>query len=248
MSGGRAWCLRAFATHSRQKTLYETLEVQQDAKQAEIKSQFYELSKKFHPDKNPGNEAAHEKFLKISEAYSTLSDATTRRQYDRTLSYSRPTTSGAGSSRPHGTGPRPTTFRSKLRPDDWILHRSNSGPKSKFYDYEAHQQQHYQEYQENKDMQARMASMLRRKRPEADSLQGNLMIKVVLLGTGLFLFLQSGMVKLLFMDHHEQDEAIDRDFPSLESNYIRREPTVTFSTPHFSACRNPIPGGRGSLR
>ncbi|CAG8486739.1 1719_t:CDS:1 [Ambispora gerdemannii] len=64
---------------------YETLEVAPDATQKQIKSQFYKLSKKYHPDMNLGDEKAHAQFLKINEAYSVLIDDGSRREYDRSI-------------------------------------------------------------------------------------------------------------------------------------------------------------------
>lgn len=62
--------------------LYKILEVSKDANQDEIKKSFRNLSKKFHPDLNPNNKEAEEKFKKINEAYSVLSDPEKRKQYD----------------------------------------------------------------------------------------------------------------------------------------------------------------------
>ena len=62
--------------------LYEVLGVQRTATQSEIKSAYRKLAIKYHPDKNPGDKAAEEKFKKITAAYDVLSDETKRRQYD----------------------------------------------------------------------------------------------------------------------------------------------------------------------
>ncbi|KAI8845522.1 DnaJ domain-containing protein [Chytridium lagenaria] len=218
MSSKLKLAARRYTTRA-QKTLYETLEISQQAKPGEIKSQFYELSKRYHPDKNPGDDAAHEKFLKISEAYTTLSNDVSRREYDRTLDIGR-------SSSVYG-GPRPTTFRSKIRPDDWVLYRNSAGTgaKKSFFDFESHQNQHYQEHQRNLDMMARVNSMMRKKQRDSDGMQTNLVLNVVLLGTGIFLFLQSGMVKLLFMDCDDEKQA-DEEAKSRECHYK----DISFST------------------
>ena len=73
--------------------LYEVLGISRTATQNEIKSAYRKLAVKYHPDKNPGNKEAEEKFKKISAAYDVLSDETKRRQYD---SYG--STNGTGSS------------------------------------------------------------------------------------------------------------------------------------------------------
>ena len=62
---------------------YEVLGISQTANDTEIKSAYRRLAVKFHPDKNPGDAAAEERFKEAAEAYSILSDADQRRRYDR---------------------------------------------------------------------------------------------------------------------------------------------------------------------
>lgn len=61
---------------------YEILEVKRTATAEEIKKSYRKLVKKYHPDLNPGDKVAEEKFKKISEAYETLSDETKKANYD----------------------------------------------------------------------------------------------------------------------------------------------------------------------
>jgi len=63
--------------------LYEVLEVPKTATQEEIKKSYRKLAVKYHPDTNPGNKEAEEKFKQIAAAYSVLSDESKRAQYDR---------------------------------------------------------------------------------------------------------------------------------------------------------------------
>jgi molecular chaperone DnaJ len=62
---------------------YEVLGVSQTASDAEIKSAYRRLAVQYHPDKNPGDASAEDKFKEAAEAYSVLSDAEQRRRYDR---------------------------------------------------------------------------------------------------------------------------------------------------------------------
>jgi molecular chaperone DnaJ len=62
---------------------YEVLGVSRDADDAALKKAYRTLAKKYHPDSNPGDEAAAEKFKEASEAYSVLSDPQKRQQYDQ---------------------------------------------------------------------------------------------------------------------------------------------------------------------
>jgi molecular chaperone DnaJ len=62
---------------------YEVLEVSRTASDQEIKSAYRRLAVKYHPDKNPGDSAAEDRFKEAAEAYSVLSDSEQRRQYDR---------------------------------------------------------------------------------------------------------------------------------------------------------------------
>jgi len=62
---------------------YEVLSVSRTATDQEIKSAYRRLAVKYHPDKNPNDASAEEKFKEAAEAYSVLSDAEQRRRYDR---------------------------------------------------------------------------------------------------------------------------------------------------------------------
>ena len=62
---------------------YRLLDLDKSASDRDIKRAYRTLSKKYHPDKNPGNESAHQKFVQVAEAYEALSDKTLRKIYDQ---------------------------------------------------------------------------------------------------------------------------------------------------------------------
>jgi len=84
------------------KDFYATLGVAKDADQTAIKKAYRKLARKYHPDQNPGDSSAEEKFKEIGEAYSVLSDKEQKEQYDQIRAYAggmprfRSGSSGAG--------------------------------------------------------------------------------------------------------------------------------------------------------
>ena len=62
---------------------YEILGVERSASDQEIKSSYRKLAMQYHPDRNPGNPQAEEKFKEASEAYSVLIDSEKRARYDQ---------------------------------------------------------------------------------------------------------------------------------------------------------------------
>ena len=62
---------------------YQTLGVKRDSSQKEIRKTYRTLARKYHPDVNPGDKAAEEKFKDIQEAYAVLSDPEKRKKYDQ---------------------------------------------------------------------------------------------------------------------------------------------------------------------
>src|ERR671933_2184011 len=67
---------------------YQVLGVKRDAKPEEIKKAYRRLARKYHPDVNPGDKAAEERFKLITEAHEVLSDPKKRQVYDRFGQYS----------------------------------------------------------------------------------------------------------------------------------------------------------------
>lgn len=66
-----------------EKDFYKVLGVSKDITDAELKKTYRKLARQYHPDSNPGNASAETKFKEISEAYSVLSDAEQRKEYDQ---------------------------------------------------------------------------------------------------------------------------------------------------------------------
>ena len=80
---------------------YDTLSVARGASEDEIRKAYRKLARKYHPDLNPGDKAAEDRFKNVQEAYDVLSDSKKRQMYDQVGFYS---DSGFASGPPPGSG------------------------------------------------------------------------------------------------------------------------------------------------
>src|SRR3978361_2235145 len=95
-----------------QKDYYETLGVSRDTKDDEIRKNYRKLARKYHPDLNPGDKSAEDRFKTVQEAYDVLSDDKKRAMYDQHGFYAEgmpqggpgPSGGGGGGSRPPNMG------------------------------------------------------------------------------------------------------------------------------------------------
>ncbi|MBN1662897.1 MAG: J domain-containing protein [Deltaproteobacteria bacterium] len=76
------------------KDYYEILEIPRNADEKDMKKAYRQLALKYHPDRNPGNKDAENRFKDISEAYSILIDPKKREQYDLGASFDDPGRNG----------------------------------------------------------------------------------------------------------------------------------------------------------
>lgn len=133
---------------------YDILRVSPGATQSQIKTAYYKQSFIYHPDKNPGNKAAVQRFSEVSEAYAVLGNVTLRRKYDRGI---------LGPSDLQSPG-RPFTKESTVgSPGFKQQHRAQQFSQTRgkvHFDFDAFYQAHYgEQLQREKSLRARRKQM-----------------------------------------------------------------------------------------
>src|SRR5579884_3748189 len=91
---------------STKQDYYEILGVPRGAKEDDIRKAYRRLARKYHPDLNPGDKAAEDKFKTVQEAYDVLNDQKKRQVYDQYGFYSDNIPPGGGPGPGSGEGPR----------------------------------------------------------------------------------------------------------------------------------------------
>ncbi|CAH1759458.1 5694_t:CDS:1 [Entrophospora sp. SA101] len=202
-----------FQTLPVSRRLYDILEIPLDADKKLVKSQFYKLSKKYHPDLNLKDNTAHKKFLLINEAYSILINDKSRKEYDRSILFKNNNNKSFSRSWNHSQfsySNRPnvrkhthhnfheSNFRRRTsRTDD--THKTNnsntSSSSSKDFKNKFNFQEHYQRHYSEELRRANSESSKEKNQSLENQLKsshGRTVLRIVLIVSTLVLFGSSG--------------------------------------------------------
>lgn len=128
------------------KDYYKILGVSEQASESEIKKSYREFAKKYHPDHNPGDKVAEEKFKSVSEAYDVLSDKKKRQKYDaiRKGNFGNPFADSSKRGNPFGRGSQNDgSVNVDIDYEDFMRRFGNANQRSRFEKEESKKSEGY---------------------------------------------------------------------------------------------------------
>ncbi|XP_040901490.1 dnaJ (Hsp40) homolog, subfamily C, member 30b [Toxotes jaculatrix] len=143
---------------------YDILKVSPGATQSQIKTAYYKQSFIYHPDKNPGNKEATQRFSEISEAYTVLGNINLRRKYDRGILNQSDVQSAGRPSSKQAAG-RSTGSPQQQRQHQQRARRFSQAGGKPMFDFDAFYQAHYgEQLQREREMKARKEQIQEKQR------------------------------------------------------------------------------------
>ncbi|KAI8883515.1 DnaJ-domain-containing protein [Backusella circina FSU 941] len=165
-----------FCRSKRAKDHYDVLGIHKRADKRTIKSHYYKLSKKYHPDLNPNNKEAHEKFIQVNEAYAVLGNEASKRTYDAQLDDHDPSSSiSSKASATRSAASYAWTYRNRrqratgsasAREQAESMRKEGGG-----YNFNDHFARHYQAEEQRR--QERVYNAAQRRRAAGETVEGH---------------------------------------------------------------------------